>query len=65
MYIGIWDLLPIYQYSGGEMNVYLSGEVVKIKPYLSFGSIVRPIANFAVLVLFFKNLEKRYLHGTF
>lgn len=65
MYIGIWDLLPIYQYSGREMNVYLSGEVVKIKPYLSFGSIVRPIANFAVLVLFFKNLEKRYLHGTF
>jgi hypothetical protein len=59
MYIGIWDLIPIYHYSVDDVNVYLSGNIVKINPYLSFGSIIRPIANFIVLVLFFKNLEKR------
>jgi hypothetical protein len=62
IYIGVWDLVPIYHYSGGEISVYLSGEKVKIEPYISLGSIIRPIANFAVLVLFFKNLQKRYSH---
>lgn len=64
MYAGVWDLIPIYHYSSSDMSVYLSGETVKIEPYISFGSLVRPIANFAVLVLFFKNLEKRYTHET-
>ncbi len=62
MYIGIWDLFPLYHYSGGAMNVYLSGKVAKVDPYISLGSIIRPIANFGVLVLFYKNLEKRYLN---
>ena len=64
MYIGIWDLIPIYHYSGGDMSVYLSGETVKIEPYISFGTILRPIANFTVLILFYKNLQKRYLNGS-
>jgi len=61
IYIGIWDLIPIFQYNGDSTRVFLSGEMVKIEPFISLGSIIRPIANFAVLVLFFKNLEKRYL----
>lgn len=62
MYAGVWDLIPIYHYSGGDMSVYLSGETVKIEPYISFGTILRPIANFTVLILFYKNLQKRYLN---
>lgn len=61
MYVGLWDLIPLYQYSGGNIAVYLSGEVVNINPYISFGSIIRPASNFLILVLFFRNLEKRYL----
>lgn len=64
MYIGIWDLIPIYKYDGGDMNVYLSGETANIEPYISLGSIIRPIANFAVLVLFYKSLKKRELNET-
>jgi len=64
MYVGIWDLIPVYQYSGGDMNVYLSGETANIKPYISLGSIIRPIANFAVLLLFYKSLKKRELDET-
>jgi len=64
MYSGVWDLIPIYHYSIDDVNSYLSGDVVKIQPYLSFGSIIRPIANFVVLVLFFKKLEKRYFHAS-
>lgn len=64
IYLGIWDLIPIYKYNGVEMNVYLSGEIAKIESFISLGSFIRPIANFAVLVLFFKKLEKRYTHET-
>jgi len=60
IYIGLWDMIPIYNYSGGDSIAYLSGEVVKVSPYMSFGSILRPIANFVVLVLFFYRLKKRY-----
>jgi hypothetical protein len=63
MYIGIWDVFPIYKYIGRDMNVYLSGETVKIEPFISLGSIIRPIANFTILILFFKNLQKRYLYA--
>ena len=58
IYIGLWDMVPIYNYSGGNSMAYLSGEVVKVSPYMSLGSIIRPIANFAVLVLFFYRLKK-------
>jgi len=61
-YIGIWDLIPLYKYNASDMNIYLSGEVVKVGSYISFGSIIRPIANFIVLVLFSNNLKKRYFH---
>lgn len=57
-YIGLWDMVPIYNYSGGSSMAFLSGEVVKTSPYISLGSIIRPLANFAVLVLFFYRLEK-------
>jgi hypothetical protein len=64
MYIGIWDLVSIFKYNGGEMIPYLSEKTVIVEPFISLGSIIRPIANFAALVLFFKNLEKRYTHET-
>lgn len=62
MYVGIWDLIPIYHYKGGEMNVFLSGELVYIEPYISLGSIIRPVTNFIVLILFINNLKKRNLN---
>ena len=64
LFIGLWDVIPIYRYSVGDNIAYLSGELVKVESYISLGSISRPTANFAVLVLFFKNLEKRYSSGS-
>ena len=64
LFIGLWDVIPIYRYSVGDNIAYLSGELVKVESYISLGSIIRPTANFAVLVLFFKNLEKRYSSGS-
>jgi len=59
MFIGLWDVIPIYKYSGSTMNVYLSGEEANVAPYVSLGAFIRPIANFATLVLFFNRLKKR------
>jgi hypothetical protein len=59
MYVGIWDLIPIYHHTAAEMNVYLSGVAIKIDNYLSLGSIIRPIANLAVLILFFMKLKNK------
>lgn len=59
IYMGLWDMIPVYNYSGGNSIAYLSGEVVKVSPYMSLGSIIRPIANFSLLVLFIYRL-KRY-----
>lgn len=63
MYVGIWDIVPIYRYNGGDMDVYLSGESLKVASFISLGSIIRPAANFLVLLLFFKNIQKRYSYA--
>lgn len=62
MYVGIWDLIPIYGHAIGDMEVYLSDKKVNIESFISLGSIIRPAANFAVLFIFYKNLEKRYFY---
>ena len=61
MYVGLWDMVPIYRYGGDDMNVYLSGEIVKIEQYIGLGSVIKPMANFAVLVLFFNLLKKKLI----
>ncbi len=60
MFIGIWDFIPVYHYQAGSIYSYLSGETVMVNHYLSLGSILRPIANFLVLVLVFKSFKRRY-----
>jgi hypothetical protein len=63
MYIGVWDLIPIYHFGDVNQNVFLSDENILITNYVGFGSLLRPIANFVLLVLFYKNLKKRYLYA--
>lgn len=64
MYVGLWDLIPIYYFSYGSISSYLSGSIVEIDTYISLGSIIRPIANFILLLLFFKILRKRYQYAS-
>ena len=63
IYLGVWDIIPIYSYGGDYMQVYLSGEQVRIESYLGLGSIIRPLVNFAILILFYNNLKKKYLNA--
>lgn len=57
MYVGLWDLIPIYKYSSFETNAYLSGQVVNMETYIGLGSIIRPIVNFSILLIFYKAIE--------
>ena len=60
LFLGIWDIAPFYRFSVGDgMTSYLSGELVHPNFYVSLGSVIRPIANFAILVMFYNNLRKR------
>ncbi len=54
MNIGLWDWIPIYGYESANMGAYLSNGVLKVENYLSLGNIIRPLANFLILILFCK-----------
>ena len=56
---GVLDLIPVYAFQGHYMEVYLSGQFVQTEPFLTFGTLIRPIINFIVLILYFQKL-KRY-----
>ncbi|QWE20929.1 hypothetical protein [Polynucleobacter sp. AP-Kolm-20A-A1] len=55
---GIWDLISIYNFKYEYMNVYLSNEYLNIPQSITLGTIIRPIANFMVLVLFYQNIKE-------
>lgn len=63
LFLGIWDIAPFYRFSTDDdaMTSYLSGEVVYPNFYISLGSVIRPIANFALLVMFYNNLRKKFI----
>lgn len=61
--IGVWDLIPIYYYEVSNINSYLSNEIVENNLYITIGSIIRPISNLAILILFIKNLKNKELNG--
>jgi len=56
---GVLDLIPVYAFQGHYMEVYLSGQFVQTEPFLTFGTLIRPIINFIVLILYLQKL-KRY-----
>jgi hypothetical protein len=52
IFVGLWDMLLLFPVGKWDFYVYLSGVTLEVVPYLSLGGIVRPLANFAVLLLF-------------
>lgn len=62
IFVGIWDLIPIYRLNSVVMDVYLSSEKIQIDAYIGFGSILRPLFNLCILILFFANLKNKYLN---
>lgn len=59
IFLGIWDIIPLANVSISTFDVYLSGEFRDASIDLSAGSIVRPIANYFALLIYYKNLRNR------
>jgi hypothetical protein len=50
--IGLWDIILIYNYTLENTGVYLSDKVVQVHQGITLGTVIRPVSNFLILVLF-------------
>jgi len=57
--LGVWDLIPLLQIGKFNWLVYLSGTTQNVPVDLSLGSLLRPIANFLAMIIFYKTLRLR------
>jgi hypothetical protein len=57
LFLGIWDIVPIYYFEEVTQKVYLSNQLVNFSPRLCLGSIVRPLLNLAILIAFYYSLK--------
>jgi len=57
LYGGALDLIPLYHFQGHKMEVFLSGQFIQIEPFLTLGTLIRPILNFMVLILFLQKMK--------
>lgn len=59
LYGGALDLIPVYHFQAHKMEVFLSGQFIQIDPFLTLGTLMRPILNFIVLILFLQKMQSR------
>ena len=59
LYGGTLDLIPVYHFQGNKTEVFLTGQFIQINPFLTLGTLIRPIINFMVLILFLQRIKNR------
>ena len=59
LYGGALDLIPVYHFQGSNIEIFLTDRFIQVEPFLTLGTLIRPIINFMVLILFLQRIKSR------
>jgi len=59
LYGGALDLIPVYHFKGSNIEIFLTDRFIQVEPFLTLGTLIRPIINFMVLILFLQRMKSR------